>query len=772
MRLNDVKIGKRLGAGFGLMILLLIGASVAGYLGISATSGVTTRMLHGDAKVSEHAARARADVNMLRRYEKDVFLNMGAKDKEQEYFKSWKENYGHLRERIEDLEKTATLPADLEHVKTMKADLAAYAAGFDKVYKGVREGTIKTDKQANVAIGEVKDEIHKLEAAAKDLAEEANARMAGQEGIITSYANRVTVTIVILALISLLAGAGVTLLITRSIKGPIDGLVSVAERLALGDVGVDMQEDRKDEIGTLSRAFKSMIDNIKESAAAAERIAKGDLTIAVKAKSDRDVLSHSMNTVIDNIRESAAAAERIAAGDLAITIEAKSEHDVLSHSMNGVIKTVQALIAEATGLSRAATDGKLAARGDADRFKGGYREIILGINETLDAVIGPLNTAAEYVERISKGDIPSAITDAYHGDFNEIKNNLNVLIEAMNAVTRAAQEVAAGNLTISIKERSTQDELMRALAAMVARLAEVANNVRGASDIVASGSQQLSASAQQMSQGATEQASAAEEVSSSMEEMVSNIKQNADSARQTEQIALKAAKDAQDGGEAVVQTVNAMKEIASKISIIEEIARQTNLLALNAAIEAARAGEHGKGFAVVATEVRKLAERSQTAAGEINRLSASSVAVSERAGEMLARIVPDIRRTAELVQEINAASNEQNIGAEQINKAVQQLDLVIQQNASVAEEVASTTEEISGQAEQLQETVEFFRVENDGRKGRQKKGSGQGRPASTEGAQRNGLKSSNPAGNAGNRRGVTVDLTDAMDRLDDEFETF
>jgi methyl-accepting chemotaxis protein len=196
-----------------------------------------------------------------------------------------------------------------------------------------------------------------------------------------------------------------------------------------------------------------------------------------------------------------------------------------------------------------------------------------------------------------------------------------------------------------------------------------------------------------------------------MEEMSSNIKQNADNAQQTEKIALKAANDAKEGGQAVSETVAAMKDIAMKISIIEEIARQTNLLALNAAIEAARAGEHGKGFAVVATEVRKLAERSQTAAAEISTLSASSVEVAEKAGEMLTKIVPDIQKTADLVSEINAASNEQNAGANQINKAIQQLDQVIQQNATATEEMASTAEELSSQAEQLQNTMSFFKVD-------------------------------------------------------------
>jgi methyl-accepting chemotaxis protein len=193
--------------------------------------------------------------------------------------------------------------------------------------------------------------------------------------------------------------------------------------------------------------------------------------------------------------------------------------------------------------------------------------------------------------------------------------------------------------------------------------------------------------------------------------MAANIRQNADNATQTEKIAMQSSKDADQGGQAVTETVTAMKQIAEKISIIEEIARQTDLLALNAAIEAARAGEHGKGFAVVASEVRKLAERSQLAAGEIGKLSSSSVEVAEKAGAMLTRMVPDIQKTAELVQEISAASNEQNTGADQINKAIQQLDQVIQQNASASEEMASTSEELSSQAERLQHIISFFKLD-------------------------------------------------------------
>jgi len=282
---------------------------------------------------------------------------------------------------------------------------------------------------------------------------------------------------------------------------------------------------------------------------------------------------------------------------------------------------------------------------------------------------------------------------------------------------KAAQGLAAGDLNQTI-DNDSKDEvgvLAQALRDMIAKLKEVVTEVQGGSENVASGSEELSASAQNLSQGASEQAASVEEISSSMEEMSSNIQQNTDNAKQTEQIALKAAQDAREGGEAVTRTVSAMKQIAEKIGIIEEIARQTNLLALNAAIEAARAGEHGKGFAVVAAEVRKLAERSGNAAGEISELSASSVEIAEKAGQMLERIVPDIQKTAELIQEITAASVEQNAGASQVNKAIQQLDIVVQQNASASEEMASTSEELSSQSMHLQDAISYFHVEDDSR---------------------------------------------------------
>lgn len=275
-----------------------------------------------------------------------------------------------------------------------------------------------------------------------------------------------------------------------------------------------------------------------------------------------------------------------------------------------------------------------------------------------------------------------------------------------------AGQVADGDLqaTLAIKQKDEIGELSDALHKMINNLKRIVGDVMSAADQVTSGSQQLSSTAEQLSQGATEQASSVEEVSSSMQQMSSNINQNADNASETEKIAIQSAQDAEQSGQAVMEAVEAMNQIAERITIIEEIARQTNMLSLNASIEAARAGEHGKGFAVVASEVGKLAARSKDAAGEISELSSSTVDVAEKARNMLDQLVPNIRKTADLVQEISAASREQSNGADQINTAINQLDQVIQQNASASEEMASVAEELTGQAEELQQTISYFTI--------------------------------------------------------------
>lgn len=405
---------------------------------------------------------------------------------------------------------------------------------------------------------------------------------------------------------------------------------------------------------------RGIVNPIRKVATAAKSIAVGELDVEINdcSKDEIGMLTESFKKMIENTKEQVGAADKIADGDLTAEIKIRSEKDLLGKSLTKMVDNIKSQV----------------------------------------------NAA----DKISEGDLNVKINIRSEND--TLGKSLTRMVENLSEKAEIADKIANGDLAAEIKASSEKDILGKSLNKMIINLKNVVENVKKAADNVTNGSQELSSTSQEMSQGASEQAAAAEEASSSMEEMTANIKQNASNARETEKIALKAADDAKEGGEAVGKTVNAMKEIAGKISIIEEIARQTNLLALNAAIEAARAGEHGKGFAVVASEVRKLAERSQTAAAEISELSTSSVEIAEKAGDMLSRIVPDIQKTAELVQEITAASTEQNSGAEQINNAIQQLNQVIQQNAAGAEEAASTSEELSSQAGLLQDTISFFRV--------------------------------------------------------------
>lgn len=351
---------------------------------------------------------------------------------------------------------------------------------------------------------------------------------------------------------------------------------------------------------------------------------------------------------------------------------------------------------------------------DASRFEGDFRTLAQGINEMVAAHISVKKLAMGVVKEFGRGnfDAPMPQLPGKKAFINDTIEQARRNLKSVADVVQVMGAISEGDLTQTVTGdyEGTFAEMKDYVNAMVAKLSQVVAEVNNGAESLAGASEEVSATAQSLSQAASEQAAGVEETSASLEQMTASISQNTENAKVTDGMATQAATQASEGGEAVKATVSAMKQIAQKIGIIDDIAYQTNLLALNAAIEAARAGEHGKGFAVVAAEVRKLAERSQVAAQEIGTVASSSVELAERAGQLLDRMVPNIKKTSDLVQEITAASEEQSSGVGQINSAVVQLSQTTQQNASSSEELAATAEEMSGQAEQLQRTMAFFKL--------------------------------------------------------------
>jgi|GEM_PF-2004551 len=377
-----------------------------------------------------------------------------------------------------------------------------------------------------------------------------------------------------------------------------------------------------------------------------------------------------------------------------------------------------------------------------------------------------LNQAITSIKKIAVGDFSGQITNINKDEIGNVLEHINLTTLKLQESALLAKKVSEGDLTVNTNKKP-EGELEIALRNMVIKLRDIVSGIMVGADNIAAASQQMNSASQQMSAGATEQAASAEEVSSSMEEMASNIQQNNENAKITEKIAVNAAEEVQQSNKAVSHTVVSMKEITGKISIIGEIARQTNLLALNAAIEAARAGEQGKGFAVVAAEVRKLAERSQAAANDINNLSSSGIEIAEKSGKLLEQIVPNIEKTSRLVMDISASSKEQNTGAEQINSALQQLSQVIQQNAAVSEELAASSAELLGQADQLKHAVSFFKVNDNDNYYNSRPGGGFKKHAYS-----NGFAIKNKPFAETNKNGVHIDMGMNGDGLDEEYERF
>ena len=510
--LKNLRIGARLGLAMGLCVATTLVVAALGYSGIARVSDMTASMLAHEAKLASVSASARADVQAMRRFEKELAVHVGNADQEAEDLARWNDQRYRLTERLSSLERDTEVPEDRELARSMRTDLAAYESGFYRVVGLVRQRSLKTTADVSREMGAYREAVERLEKSAADVATANFKRMGDREKVLAAQKAWTARAMVAVMLATVLLGAAVSARLARGVTGPILKAVCVTEAIAAGDLAVSVPASGRDEVGQLLSAMGRMVERLR-----------------------------------------------------GVVAEVRSGADALARTSGHVVSVV--------------------------------------------------------------GQVSSA-------------------------------------------------------------------------------SSQVSASAQTLSQGTSEQAASVQETTSSLEEMSASITQNAENSRQMEQMALRGARDGDDSARSVDDTVDAMRSIAEKISIVEEIAYQTNLLALNAAIEAARAGEHGRGFAVVAAEVRKLAERSQAAAKEIGGLAASSVKVAERSRQLLGELVPSIRKTSDLVQEVAAASLEQSSGVAQINRALAHVDQITQRNASSAEELSSTAEEMASQADAMHQQAE------------------------------------------------------------------
>ena len=699
---NDMKVGTRLTLAFALVLVMLVSVIAVGIVRmLSINDGLRTITDEEMVKI-RHAQAMRAAAYQVSTSVRNLMLFPDDKEMKAEYEKLHK-----VVQTFDD--EGAALGQMFKHIaSTTEAEkdlLSSTLKQWQELQPGLEQTAIlglgnKKDESFKFYMAgpsqknaEMRETLQKLADLEQQLSDEETAK--AQQTF--ASARWILLSIGILASLLTVASA---IWVTRSILNQLGGeptyAAEVLRSVAAGNLSVSVNTKVGDTSSMLT-AVKHTVERLKELIAEINRMScehdGGDIDVridAAKFQGDVAAMARGINEMVAGHiavnKQAMACVGEFGRGNFDAPLDRfPGKKALINDTIEQVRRNLKALIADMQMLVRAAVEGRLEVRVDGARHEGDFRKIVDGVNSTMDAVIGPFNELNRVLEALSEGDLTQTIAEKYSGAFDRMK------------------EYANGT---------------------VLKLSMVIGEVNASAQSLATAADQVSSTSQAISQAASEQASGVEETSASVEQMTASIAQNSENAKVTESMATKASSEAAEGGEAVKATVIAMKQIAQKIGIIDDIAYQTNLLALNAAIEAARAGEHGKGFAVVAAEVRKLAERSQVAAQEISTVATGSVELAERAGKLLTEIVPSIRKTSDLVQEISAASQEQSTGVGQINSAVTQLSQTTQQNAASSEQLAATAEEMAGQAEELQQTMHFFKLGEGALRASQRAGAG------------------------------------------------
>lgn len=650
------------------------------------------------------------------------------------------ETINHLKETInQDLENFKVRVEDdgESSISTLEEDINTYLTVQAKVLNLYEEG--KKGEANDLLLGQAYETINRINNSISDITNKSLAAARQTKQGIENNSNLLNILIVAVFLI----GAAFSLLtikfLTSLIAGRIRKLMDVTQKIAVGDIVVNIEDDLllNDEIGTLAKAMGLMVETIKNQAFVANKIASGDLSIRCEVHSDNDILSRSINTIADqlNMLESqlevigqasadgdlgvrantsqlkgtyreivtslnnsldgfrepimfiSEVLEKMAAGEHTPSLdrEFKGDYDILFSSLKSVYNSLSELYEEINKLLDAGEKGNLRVRADASRVRGSYAYMINGLNNILDKVATPFIETSTVLAKMSKGDLTVRVEGDYKGDFATVKNSLNYVINTFN---------------------------------------KMLTNIIFASEQVAAGASQISDSSMLLSEGTTEQASSIQQLTASIDEIASQTKLNADNAEEVANLTQTTKNNAQDGNEKMKELLIAMTEIndasnniSAVIKVIEDIAFQTNILALNAAVEAARAGQYGKGFAVVAEEVKNLAQRSAEAAKETTKMIEGTIEKAEN-GKKIAnetamgqiRLVRNAEEVAELVDNITRASREQADGIEQINQGIMQVSEVVHTNSATSEETAAASEELASQADILRDEVNKFKI--------------------------------------------------------------
>ena len=685
---NNLKIGTKIISGFFMVAIIATIIGITGMINLNTISVKDTEMYERMTVPMSNLYNMTESFQKIRVDVRDIIIATNTKDM-LDLETKLKENQVTYEKNYTEFQKTLLTESGKVVAKTANDSVVAYEKIAAEIVALAKENKnaeaialIKSDAlKANDLVEKNMQNLSTMKIALAKTASDSNTKTA------SSSMNLMIVFVVFGAALSIILGV----IISKSITKPIKKLVDYADRISLGDVDIEIDKGTKDETGILMAAFKKMVANIRENAVSAESISKGDFDIVIKPKSDKDVLAKSMVLVLE--------------------------------AVNNLEK-------ETNMLTKSSIEGKLSTRGNTEKFSGGYRNIVEGVNNILDAVIEPIKEASTVLQEIANGNLGVQVKGDYKGDHADIKNALNDTIDSLSSyvteISEVLKEMSNSNLDLSINNEYKGDwaEIKDALNLIIISFNEVFTEINNAADQVSSGSNQVSDGSQALSQGTTEQASSIEELTSSITEVAAQTKQNAVNASQANELSLSAKEGAALGNSHMKDMLKSMEEInesSSNISkiikVIDDIAFQTNMLALNAAVEAARAGQHGKGFAVVAEEVRNLAARSANAAKETADLVEGSIRkvefgtkIANNTAESLDQIVAGVSKAATLVGEIAAASNEQATAIYQINKGIEQVSDVVQTNSATSEQSAAASEELSSQATMLKNMVGKFRL--------------------------------------------------------------